>query len=41
VDELYAAMGKEELPGAIQRVVVVSQDAVDLFDRRSEAIMAG
>lgn len=41
VDELYAAMGKEGLPAAIQRVVVVSQDAVDMFDRRSEVIMEG
>jgi len=41
VDELVAAVGKDDLPGAIQRAVVVSQDSVDMFDRRGEAIMAG
>ncbi len=41
VDELVAAMEGENLPDAIQRVVVVSQDSVDMFDRRSEAIMEG
>jgi hypothetical protein len=41
VDELYAALGQDGLPAAIQRVLVVSQDAVDMFDRRSQAIMTG
>jgi len=40
VDELVAAIGKDGLPSAIQRVVVVSQDALDMFDRRRETIMA-
>lgn len=41
VDELIAATQGEDLPAAIQRVAVVSQDAVDMFDRRHEAMMEG
>lgn len=41
VDELVAATPGDDLPATIQRVVVVSQDAVDMFDRRSEAMLEG
>ncbi|HEX9798358.1 MAG TPA: hypothetical protein VGA52_15355 [Anaerolineales bacterium] len=40
VDNVEASLGSDGLPAAIRHLRTVSQDAVDLFDRRHETIMA-
>ena len=40
VDELEAEIGNEGFPEVTQKVVAASQESVDLFNRRDEAIMA-
>jgi len=40
VDNVEASIGSDGLPAAIRHLRTVSQEAVDLFDRRHETIMA-
>jgi methyl-accepting chemotaxis protein len=41
IEQVAASMGTEELPAAVERVVSLSQQVVEAFDRRNEAILAG